>query len=267
MNAEENKSDERGGEQFPVQNLRQRLDTVEPGDELDVTYRSRRSGNTITVSGEVTAVKENAGAVWWADLSTEDGRTIRVEDDGDVETVRSDGGTPTLGPVLDFQREGVEEPELMTDGGRSSQAAYEQKMILNALRNGAEQNPGAVVAVGTDRMADLSDEPGHVQKVITDGGTDARGRYRKRVRVMYVAYGAASDVSEQVDSERIPAGDMTPEDIHPSAVRTHVEFIPRERRERLDDHVERVEQYITERWDPDWTDRERVSGQMGDGDE
>lgn len=105
------------GEQFPVQNLRQRLDTVETGDELEAAYRSQRSGNVISVSGEVTAVKDVNGTVWWVDIATEDGRTVRIEDNGDVETVRDDGGTPTLGPVVKFRRDGVDEPELMTDGG------------------------------------------------------------------------------------------------------------------------------------------------------
>lgn len=104
-------------EQFPVQILRNRLDAVEEGDGVEVTYRSRQSGNPITASGDVAAVKAVNGAIWWADIATEDGRTVRVEDGGDVETVRGDGGTQILGAVRDFQREGVNEPEVMTDGG------------------------------------------------------------------------------------------------------------------------------------------------------
>lgn len=277
-------------DEMPVQNLRNRLDTVDSGDELDVTYRSARSGNAITVSGEVTDRKVNAGAVWWVDIATEDGRTVRVEDSGDVETVREDGGTPTLGPVLDFQRDGVDEPEVMTDGGVDTtrgqrwsskhprrrerqreadriQAKKERQMVKEALKHHAEQNPGAVAEVNANRMVDLSSEPGHVQKVLTDTGRTAFGKFRIRVRVMYVQYGLASDLTERLDDERVPAGDMTPEDVHPSALGTHVEFIAAEPAERLDDHVERVERYISERWDPDWTERERVSGQMGDADE
>lgn len=139
-------------------------------------------------------------------------------------------------------------------------------MTMDALRHHADANPGAVVEVGSDRMVDLSGEPGHVQAVVTDTGRDARGRYRKRVRVWYLRYGLASDVTERMDGERVPAGAMTPEDVE-YAVGCHVEFIPSGRGGWLDNHVERVERYIRERWVPNWNGRVRVRGAMGDADE
>lgn len=159
--------------------------------------------------------------------------------------------------------------ELQTDGGRGAdpQTAWEREMTMKALRDGADRNPGAVVEVGSDRILDLSGEPGHVQKVITDTVKTRNGGYQKRVRVMYIKYGAASDISVEIDGERIPAGEMTPEDIHPSAISGHAEFIPKKRRERHHEYVERVERYIRERWVPDWEQRERVTCEMGDGDE
>lgn len=140
------------------------------------------------------------------------------------------------------------------------QAAYERKVTLDALRHHAREYPGAVVEVGSDMMVDLSDEPGHVQRVITD----PQGPGRKRVRVHYLAYGRASDVTA-MDGERVPAGDMTPEDVSDYAGTSHVEFIQWKPSEELDAHVERVERYIRERWVPDLDDRPRVLGQMGDG--
>lgn len=146
-------------------------------------------------------------------------------------------------------------------------ARKERQMVIESLKHHADRNPGAVVEVGPNRTVDLSSEPGHVQKVITDTGRTALGEFRIRVRVMFVQYGVASDLTERLDGERVPAGDMTPEDVHPSAIGTHVVKIHAEHGERMDDHVERVERYISERWDPDWTDRERVTGQVGDADE
>lgn len=140
-------------------------------------------------------------------------------------------------------------------------------MAREALKRGAEANPGAVVEVGTDVRADLSSEPGHVQSVVTDTVRSGINQFTKRVRVTYISYGLASDMTEDVDGERVPAGELTPEDVSPYAVGTHAEFIAAEPRERLDDTVERVEQYITDRWDPDWKQRERVSGQVSDSDE
>lgn len=129
-----------------------------------------------------------------------------------------------------------------------------QREALDAL---TDAHPGAVAEVSHALKADLSDEPGHVQGYITDSGRNHGGFYF-RVRVLYIQYGLASDVSERVDGECVPAGDMTPGDIHPAAVSTHVELIYREGRS-AEDHRERVERYITERWDPRFPERERVS--------
>lgn len=140
----------------------------------------------------------------------------------------------------------------------------ERAMVGRALDYHTDRNPGAVVEVGSDRALDLSGESGHILKVITDSGSDRNGRLRKRVRVLYFQFGEASDVTEVVDGERVPAGDLTPADVHPSCLGTYVKFIPSEPGETLSEHVDRVESYIRERWVPDWNERERVSGQMGD---
>lgn len=103
---------------FPVENLRNRMDTVEVGDTLTVAYYSRRAGREITVEADVLDLKREAGAVWWVDIDdSERDRTIRVQDSGDVETVGCDGSTQTIGPVTEFARDGVQEPELVADGG------------------------------------------------------------------------------------------------------------------------------------------------------
>jgi hypothetical protein len=145
----------------------------------------------------------------------------------------------------------------------NQQAEWERKVTLDALRHHADEYPGAVVEVASDLMVDLSDEPGHVQSVVTDSA----GPGRKRVRVSYLTYGLASDVSAKVDGERLPAGAMTAEDAAGFAGSSHVEFIASEPREGLDALMDRVERYIRERWVPDLDERPRVLGQMGDGDE
>lgn len=181
------------------------------------------------------------------------------------------------------------ETELMTDGGhdttrgqrwssahperrkRDAQAAdavanMERRKTLSALNHHASVNPGAVVEVGYSRMVDLSGEPGHVQRVSITTGQNHRGIHSK-VTVKYLAYGSESDVSEWFDGEREPAGDMTPDTVGASAVSYHTERIYSDPRELSEDRRERAEQYVRERWVPDWTERERVTGQMGDGDE
>lgn len=144
--------------ELPVQNLRNRLDTVEPGDTLTVTYRSRQSGNALTISGEVTEVKEPAGAVWWVDVTVDgEDRTIRVEDDGDVETVRRDGGTLTLGPVVEFQRDGVDEPTVMTDGGEDVDAADEPRTWYGTIQlDGVSEDDARWLMTGMEAMCEDS---------------------------------------------------------------------------------------------------------------
>lgn len=157
--------------------------------------------------------------------------------------------------------------------GDRQQAAYERQMAMDAVYSANRENAGAVVTCGAIQSADLSGEPGHVQSVRVDSGVRG-GRPYRRVRVSYVLYGLAANVSRlpEVGGEPVAAGDLTPEDVE-HARGTHVEFVRMARRRRGEDGphtpselTTAVDRYITERWDPDWTDRERVAARMGDGD-
>lgn len=144
------------------------------------------------------------------------------------------------------------------------QAAKERAMVRESLDHHARSNPGAVVEVGSARKVDLSGEPGHVQSITATSGRDQRGGYH-RVRVACVMYGAASDVSEELDGERVPAGELTPSDVHAAFTGGHSERFRDGR--TVEERVAAVEEYITDRWDPAFPERERVSGRMGDADE
>lgn len=143
------------------------------------------------------------------------------------------------------------------------QAARERDLIREALDHHARANPGAVVEVSGALKVDLSGESGHVQSIRAEPGRNSGGPYY-RVRVSLINYGAASDVSSELDGERVPAGELTGEDVHAAFLGGHNEQI-REGR-TCEERVAAVEQYISERWDPAFPERERVSGQMGDGD-
>lgn len=148
----------------------------------------------------------------------------------------------------------------------SEQAAWEREKRMAALTHHAGEWPGAVVELGGALMADLSGERGHVQRVTVDTLTDIRDRPLKRVRVQYVQYGAASDLSARIRDGRDAAGELTPEDVHPSATGTHTEFIRLRRgMSSVAELRDSVDQYVAERWDPEWNDRQLV--RVGDGDE
>lgn len=156
---------------------------------------------------------------------------------------------------------------------REEQAAAEvtrreRALTTDVLAHLSRENPGAVATVGVSHVADLSGEPGHVEGVSVNPGSDRNGRLYRRVRVMFTEYGAASDVTEKLDGERIPAGELTPEDIHPSSVGVHTEMIRMGGDIRtLDDLSDAVDGYLTTRWDPEWKQRERVSGTIEDADD
>lgn len=149
-------------------------------------------------------------------------------------------------------------------------AQYEQEVARTAVGHHVERNPGAVVRCNHIQRADLSDEPGHVHSIHVDG-TSRGARVGRRVRVTYGAYGQHADVSALVDDlDAVAAGDLTLASISPHSLTTHVEFIRQPRRgedgpRTLDELRAAVNEYITERWDPDWPDRERIEAEMGDG--
>lgn len=148
------------------------------------------------------------------------------------------------------------------------QAAYERDVARTAVSHHVERNPGAVVRCSHIQRTDLSGESGHVQSIRVDRSGNGR-----RVRVTYAAYGHHENVSRLVDSmETVAAGDLSHDDDLGLSLKTHTEFIrPAERSAdgaRTPDEVRAaVDEYITERWDPDWPDRDRLEAEMGDGTE
>jgi hypothetical protein len=190
-----------------------------------------------------------------------------------------------------------EDPEVMTDGGEDldalasavSRAIASSDLAMNAVSVHVDEVNGAVTVQGNGAMS--REDWTELREDIT-AALDGEGfQYSAEPQMAFVEVTGrevradGGVVREDPDSrEDTPAAialDAVFDVVGGSPLGESLTFVPHGRTcairysgaigsviaNRLDDHVERVEQYIRERWDPDWNSRERVSGQMGDGDE
>lgn len=147
-------------------------------------------------------------------------------------------------------------------------------MARAAVHELAQSMPGKIIAIGAFRALNLETEPGHVQTLMIDPITNIRNETNLRIRIGYAVYGSISNASRAIPPSEAPEGwdgepkrarDLTPEDaeIWDGCVIGHVEMIRGPGR-LPEDKMERAYEYISERWVPDFTERETLERDITD---
>lgn len=139
---------------------------------------------------------------------------------------------------------------------RDPQVAWERKQRSKRSGELADENPGAVVKLGSVRpriQVNLREDANHLRELIAKPQTvNASYGHFTHYKVLVTFADLATDAEFQSE----PVGEIDPADVGVMFARSETELVGMD--EPVRDQLDAVEEYIRERWIPDYDDREVV---------
>jgi len=136
------------------------------------------------------------------------------------------------------------------------QIAFEKKQRAELVQDLADENPGAVVKVGSVRpriQVNLREEPNHLVNLVAKPQTvNASYGFFTHYNVLV----QFADLATEAEFQDRSAGELESEGADAMFHRTESEVVGMD--DRVPDQLDAVEEYIRERWIPDYEGREVV---------